>query len=212
METSEKTDLIDAALAAAQAEIKPAVKDSVNPHFKSNYADLQAVKEVTREPLAKYGLNVTQNPLTDLERKAIGCYVRIGHKSGQWLRFDPLWVQPARGLAPQDVGSAMTYLRRYTYCAALNITADEDDDGNGAEGRGRSDQVPGKPATSGERAAKMLDAFKTIGWSEADLEEAVGVPLKQFTDTQFALAKDLFETQKRRQAVDKNRARAQFES
>ena len=200
MQTSEKTDLIDAALAAAQAEIEPALKDSVNPHFRSNYADLASVHKVARQPLSKHGISLSHIPLTDFDRKAVGCSVRLGHKSGQWLIYDPLWAQPARGLAPQDVGATMTYLRRYTTCAVLNISTD-DDDAETAEGRGSQSSKtvskgPHKEHTA--RLKKVVDAFRSIGWTDGDIEDAVGCRLDDFTDKQFDFAYELFKTEKAR--------------
>jgi hypothetical protein len=43
MRTSEQINEIAAALAKAQGQIEGAVKGSVNPHFRSKYADLGAV-------------------------------------------------------------------------------------------------------------------------------------------------------------------------
>ena len=48
------------ALNKAQAEMKGAVADSVNPHFKSKYADLASIWDACREPLTKHGLAVIQ--------------------------------------------------------------------------------------------------------------------------------------------------------
>ncbi len=41
------------ALVQAQAELKHAVKDSTNPHFRSKYADLGAVWDAAKPALAK---------------------------------------------------------------------------------------------------------------------------------------------------------------
>ena len=43
MRTSEQVNEVAAALAKAQGEMKPALKDSENPHFRSKYADLARV-------------------------------------------------------------------------------------------------------------------------------------------------------------------------
>ena len=45
-----------AALAGAQSQLKAALKDSTNPHFKSRYADLESVIEAMRVPFAANGL------------------------------------------------------------------------------------------------------------------------------------------------------------
>jgi ERF superfamily len=63
MTTSPTTDALDTALAKAQGEITVAVKDKINPHFKSKYADLASVAEVCRAVLPKHGISVTQWPV-----------------------------------------------------------------------------------------------------------------------------------------------------
>jgi hypothetical protein len=52
------------------------------------------------------------------------------HKSGQFIA-DTALLHLVKD-DPQAHGSAMTYLRRYSYMAILGLVADEDDDGNAA--------------------------------------------------------------------------------
>ena len=49
---SESIKELATALAKAQGELKHASKDSVNPHFRSKYADLASVWEACREALS----------------------------------------------------------------------------------------------------------------------------------------------------------------
>jgi len=126
--TSESINEIATALAKAQGEMKPAIKDATNPHFRSKYADLAANVEAARGPLAKYGIAVVQEPVT--VEGGIAVSTRLLHGSGQWIQFDPLTVPMAK-LDAHGVGSATTYARRYALGAALGLVA-EDDDGNAA--------------------------------------------------------------------------------
>lgn len=118
------------ALAAAQADIEFAEKDSQNPHFKSNYANLASVYRACKAALSKQSLSVAQM-LSTRDGNA-GCYTILGHSSGQWMRG---WLE-ARPLKPdvQGFGSAFTYLRRYALAAMVGVAPDEDDDGNEASG------------------------------------------------------------------------------
>jgi hypothetical protein len=120
---------IATALAAAQGEMKNPALDSVNPHFKSKFANLAAVRNAVIPVLAKHGLFCAQN-LTNTER-GIACTTIITHKSGQQMTFGPLEM-PAMKPDAQGLGSAATYARRYALMAALSIVGDEDDDGNAA--------------------------------------------------------------------------------
>ncbi len=128
MKTSEFIDQISDALSKAQGEFKPLVKNKINPHFKSPYADLSATIEATREALSKYGLALIQGGQMIDGRLIVS--TRLAHKSGQWFE-DELSLKPMQDNA-QMLGSAMTYGRRYAQNAMLNIAGDEDDDGNQA--------------------------------------------------------------------------------
>lgn len=130
MNTSEQINEIAAALAKAQAAMKPAVKDANNPAFKSKYADLTSVWEACRGPLSANGIAALQD-VTMLDGK-VAVTTRLVHSSGQWLEFGPLPVPSAKADA-HGVGSATSYARRYALSAAVGIVAD-DDDGNGAVG------------------------------------------------------------------------------
>lgn len=52
---SETTNELSAALAKAQRDMKAAAFNRINPHFKNRYADLTAVLDAIREPLATNG-------------------------------------------------------------------------------------------------------------------------------------------------------------
>jgi hypothetical protein len=129
-EMSPEIGELASALAAAQAEVKGATKDSKNPFFKSNYADLQSVWDACREPLTKNGLSIAQFPVTDEE--GVSVVTVLSHKSGQWMR-GKLKLTP-KANDPQGIGSAVTYGRRYSLAAAVGIYQ-TDDDAEGAMNR-----------------------------------------------------------------------------
>jgi len=120
---SEQINELATALALAQGEIEGAVKDSANPYFKSKYADLHAVKEACREPLAKNGLSVVQ-PTIMIDGKICLCTILM-HKSGQWIKgITPLVYAKSDA---QAIGSAMTYFRRYAFCSMIGVSQFDDD-------------------------------------------------------------------------------------
>lgn len=129
--TTHKT--LTAALAAFQAELPKVGKHATNPHFKSKYADLADVVAVVLPALAKQGLAWATVPtMTD---SGFVLQYELRHESGEviageWPLPDPTKAQP------QQLGSAVTYAKRYTLSAVTGIAPDDDDDGNAASADG----------------------------------------------------------------------------
>lgn len=128
MQQSEETGELFAALCKAQASIKAAPKSSENPHFQSKYADLSEVINSIRGPLADNGLSYIQEAIKC--EGGVGVTTQINHSSGQWIRLGPTPI-PVSKMNAHQVGSAVTYAKRYSLCAALGV-ATEDDDGTAA--------------------------------------------------------------------------------
>ena len=153
------------ALALAQSEIHHAERNSENPYYKANYADLSSIMDASREPLTKNGLSVTQivnyNDTTN-----IFLITLLLHKSGQWLKsFYP--IKPVKKITkdsegnqvgvleptPQDLGSAITYARRYAYASIVGVCPKgDDDDGNKASNKTVEEKKNGysKPAAQSQ--------------------------------------------------------------
>jgi len=130
MKTSENINEIAKAMSLAQQQMKPAVKDSVNPHFKSKYSDISAVWEAIRDPITTNGLTIWQDVIT--QEKSVSVTTRIVHLSGQWVEFGPLTI-PLSKFDAHGVGSSTSYAKRYALCAAIGVVSgDEDDDANQA--------------------------------------------------------------------------------
>jgi len=128
MTTSESVNEIAAALAKAQAGMKNAALNKVNPHFRSKYADLAGIRDAVIPALTAQGIAVVQTLDVTVEG---GNYLRtrLMHASGQWVEsLCPIPSVPDM----QKMGSAITYARRYSLSAICGIAADEDDDGNEA--------------------------------------------------------------------------------
>lgn len=137
MRQSESIAKLAAALVKAQAEVENATKNRANTHLNTMYADLGEVLRVVKPVLASNGLAVVQLP--GIEGDAVTLETVLVHESGEWLSGvsgAPLPVgrvnkkgEPVPVTA-QDVGSAVSYLRRYSLAAVAAITQ-EDDDGQG---------------------------------------------------------------------------------
>lgn len=132
MNTSEDINEIAAALAKAQGAILNPAKTSENPYFSSRYADLATGLNAIRSALSSNGLAVTQS--TRINGELMILETQLTHSSGQWFQSEFL---VCKALAPpQQVGSALSYARRYSLFALVGISGDDDDDGNIANSNG----------------------------------------------------------------------------
>lgn len=169
------------ALAKAQGQISPALKDSENPHFRSKYADLSSVWAACRKPLTDNGLSVVQMPVDAPTPGSVALTTLLLHSSGEYISSTvsaPLTKQDAQG-----IGSALTYLRRYALSAIIGVVADDDDDGNAASrphtnGASSYSAARDQPATNGgapgkasEKQIKMLFAIWNKGSYEGKLQD-----------------------------------------
>jgi len=157
--TSGEIGEIAAALVAAQAKFGAAVKDSANPAYRSKYADLSSCIEATQKSLSENGIAVLQAP--QLDGQMVTITTRLQHKSGQWYESDlTLPAVQRERFDAQSVGSAITYGRRYSLQAILNL-ATADDDGNLASGIGTKEAAQAvatrKHAEYNERAEAKKD-------------------------------------------------------
>lgn len=137
---------LTAALVKAQAEVQNPTKNKANPHFKSTYADLPAVLEAVVPVLNAHGLAVCQLLSEYAGYPALTTV--LTHESGEFYE-STINLRPAK-TDPQGVGSAITYLRRYSLLALAGVAADDDDDGNAAcrppAGRSAEPPMPPRPA------------------------------------------------------------------
>lgn len=122
------------ALIRAQANFKEITKNSYNPFFKSNYVDLHDLIDATKEALAAENLAVFQPP-SGGDGKTIQVLTLLAHSSGEFIQG--VCVMPVPEAKAQSAGSAITYARRYSYQAILNLSADVDDDGEAASDTGK---------------------------------------------------------------------------
>ena len=142
------------ALAKAQGEFG-SVERSQTARIKSkreggadyayDYAPLDVVLAAVRPALSRNGIAIMQFPLTRSSREGGGSVLvrtLLAHESGQRI-----WNDLAVGCVStdaKDVGSAITYARRYALQALLGIAPDHDDDGLRARGA-RGETGPRQP-------------------------------------------------------------------
>ncbi len=115
--------LVDS-LAKAQSEMQNAAFNKINPHFKSKYADLGAIRDAVVPVLAKHGIALVQT---------IETHEGVSMVTTKLLKGDEEIVSSGCPIitdrnGPQAFGSALTYARRYSMSAIVGIASEEDDD------------------------------------------------------------------------------------
>ena len=182
MNHSEKIDELAAAFAAFQADVKNPQKDQsatikmkAGGEFSYRFAALSDVLETVRPLLAKHGLSVVQELVSDTTG-GLGCATLLMHAGGQWIGFAPFFV-PATGDAKEH-GAAASYARRYALMAALNLAAAEEDGG----AAGQTSRPPAKAQPKND-AGEVMATPRQVGKIGAEAK-AAGI-----TDAQLKLKK-----------------------
>lgn len=130
MEFSEKgIGALSAALSQAQGSFLTVGFDSTNPFYKSRYASLSAIVEATRRALAENNLAIVQSASVHDQKLIVTTL--ISHSSGEWLK-EAISIGIESDTI-QQIGSKISYLKRYQISAMLSVVSDEDDDGETAE-------------------------------------------------------------------------------
>lgn len=97
-----------------------------------DYAPHELIVAAVRKPLEECGLAVSQM-LSVAPDGRPALRTTLLHSSGE--RLDDLFPLPLKdGMSAQEIGSAITYIRRYALSAILGLATEDDDDGNRASG------------------------------------------------------------------------------
>ena len=108
------------------------IKNAENPYFNSKYADLGTVVQALKKPLEDAGLGYYFRVDTNMETSTwmvTMTIVDVNEDAALITSFFPI-----ASTDPQKMGSAITYAKRYLLTTTFNVIAEEDDDGNAAEG------------------------------------------------------------------------------
>jgi hypothetical protein len=129
-------------------------RGSENPHFKSKYANIQAVVETAHDLLDELGLYVFQAVHGDV------LYTEIGDpETGASVGCE--YQLTAAKTDPQAYAGAVTYARRYGLKVLLGML-DTDDDGETAQGRGKLNPAPVDPQKAINEAGALLDRMGAV--------------------------------------------------
>jgi ERF superfamily len=163
----ESVKALNTALAKAQAEFprlerskSVTVKTREQGSYSFSYAPLDAILEKTRPALTKHGLALTQ------QLTANGLRTELRHKDG--AKIGGTFPLPHTPASAQQLGSLLTYLRRYAIVALLGVAAEDDDD---AGQTGESSEFKAPPFTS-EGQRKLMYALRDKLIKAGKLDEA----------------------------------------
>jgi hypothetical protein len=126
MKTSDSLKDFMPAFIKAQNEFTHPSKNKKGYGYK--YADLPSILDMARPILSKYGLCYIQS--TNVVDDAMVVETRIYHSSGEYIGDSiKLLIDQGKMSSMQQLGSSITYARRYSLQNLLGIVGDEDDDG-----------------------------------------------------------------------------------
>ncbi len=137
----------------AKLEIGKVAKNAKNPHFKNTYADLNALIEAVEPILLDKGLVLLQ-PIK--EGKVFTIITDI--ESSDCIES---YIDLPNNLNPQQLGSAVTYFRRYTLQSLMSLQA-VDDDGQHASQPIKVQKTECDPATFETIKQAIIDGKRTI--------------------------------------------------
>ena len=133
METSEQINELAAALSKLQSSISNPAKDAQAHH--SKYASFPMILNTIRPHLEKNGLAIIQTS-HKAERYGHVCVIvttRIVHSSGQFIEEEiSTAINSQAKNTVQEMGSLISYMKRYAIQGMVLIAGDEDDDGEAA--------------------------------------------------------------------------------
>lgn len=149
------------ALAAFQADLPKVGKDKTatvptktGGQYKYTYADLGTLTHTVIPLLNKHGLSFVTTPrITEG-----GGYELVGvllHTSGESLEG----ALPIYGRQPQEIGSAVTYARRYLLGCMTGVVTEDDDDGKAAT---KSTPTTSEPAKDWEPIADTAEMMSSV--------------------------------------------------
>lgn len=161
------------ALLDFQQEAIAIVKDSKANYGK--YVSLPKLIEELQPALNRHGLLITQFPSQTIDGQPALTSILAHAESGETREFTaPLLLAK---LDPQANGSALTYMRRYSYAAITQVVIDEDDDGQRASAPPRPQQqgikrdLPAQQLCSAREVGELSKLRKQLGLSKQQYGE-----------------------------------------
>jgi ERF superfamily protein len=150
--SSETIGAIAAALSKAQAELTNPEKsltatipgrDPREAARSFRYASLASGLEIVRKALGQQEIAIIQRTEIDKEAGIVRLTTLLAHSSGEWIASDWPVCAISEASAPQRMGAALTYARRYALFTLVGIAGEDDLD---------APDLPGMPDLQGIRS------------------------------------------------------------
>jgi hypothetical protein len=220
-EANEARAAFNSAIAKAQAEFTPVVKNRTagfetrgGGRTEYQYEDLAAIAQAVNPILAKYGLGYRYSSKVDGMMVSVTCILfhHRGHSEETTLSSG---MDTSGSKNPiQSLGSALSYLQRYSLKLALGLSASKDDDGQAAGNGGDKGNAPRTiDAAQFQYLSHLIDDVTALEQELLSQEELVDLgtvelrlldlihanDLETITQSQFGAAKaGLLQLQRRR--------------
>lgn len=161
------------AMASAQAEMLPVVRDAKNSHLNNRYAKLETIDAAIRPIYTRWGFSVRYGSAPSPHEGWLRITCTVAHDAGYFEEnyLDaPVSLTGSQGgrmaVTPvQAIGSTVTYLRRYLLGMVWNtVLADDDDDGEGSR------RAAAAPMPRAARVAERAPAYEAPPRSTAPQE------------------------------------------
>ena len=173
--SSETIGAIAAALAKAQAELTNPEKSLVatirgrdprDTERTFRYAPLSSGLEIVRKSLGQHEIATIQTTAIDREAGLIRLTTILAHSSGEWMSSEWPVCPIGDANAPQRMGAALTYARRYALFTLVGIAGEDDLDApdlGGVRVNGHATEGPNnrEPTSSNGHAARSATVTST---------------------------------------------------
>lgn len=143
------------------AKVKGQSKTGKDYEMSYDYADLATIQQAIQGPLATAGLGYIQKPTSD------GLVTVLFDTDGNTLEYTYPAVFTGK---PQEIGSAVTYAKRYSLVALLGLIIEgEDDDGNEAQKSEKQDyKKDDRPWLTQKQYEAMVQFINAGNWQQVE--------------------------------------------
>jgi hypothetical protein len=165
----------NAAISLAKGELQPVLKTNVvdftgksGTRTKYKYEAFADVARAVDPVFARHGLSYRFSVEQTLDQVKVTCVISHAEGYSERTKLEGKVDPGSTGMSMvQALGSALTYLQRYSLRAAIGLAAGVDDDGRGAGGS--------SPKISNAQAGELADLINETGRNETMILRLVGV-------------------------------------